>query len=110
MITIVRTERSRSPEYALAVIGLLISAILFTGVTIVASTGVAVAQGATSTFLTLDQEAMLWISGSLFVLSIVLAFMVTVIDNSRTDPDVRRIANQAQEKLESQFTRTGEGI
>jgi hypothetical protein len=85
----------------LAFVGLLVSAILFTGVTILAESD--------STFLRLNQDALFRISVPLFVVSLAFAFVVTLLDNARLNPDVRRLAEDARRRLEEQFAKTEDG-
>jgi len=57
--------------------------------------------------LEIDQNFLRHGTFALFVFSGLLAFLVTVLDNARLMPDVRRIATQQQEQLSKQFDELG---
>jgi hypothetical protein len=85
--------------FALSTIVLIVcSALLFAGVT-------AATKGSIHGIV-LDENVLIKVSIPLLLLSSLVAFVVTVLDNARLRPDVRRLAAASEQQLEKDFDKT----
>lgn len=93
-------EEAPFPRRGLFVLGagvvLLFSVTLFAGITVLIRADL---------IQRIDDTVVAWLSLLLFFVSISIAFLVTLLDNSRRFPAVRKIAEQTREELENRFDR-----
>ena len=95
------SEFVHRPLFALiAVIGLLVATIIFAGPTALRTAAVVAPK--------LNRDFLVTASLPLFVFSVIFAFLMTVLDNIRMQPDVHGLALGQQKKLQEDFDKVEE--